>query len=157
VHDGSVTGVPTTPIYAQDPAFLSSSSPETGTSAYASASASSRATSSSPPPPAAATAPARAPRPKTDHTTIERRYRTNLNARITALKRAVPALRVLEPALALPGDTAAVDDRGFIDGVRVARKVSKGNVLGKAGEYIRCGIHVVWWSVVAHADSGPVF
>jgi hypothetical protein len=83
------------------------------------------------------TMPSRSSRPKTDHTTIERRYRTNLNARITALKKAVPALRVLEPTLVLPTDQASVDERGFIDGVRVARKVSKGNVLGKAVEYIR--------------------
>jgi len=31
-----------------------------------------------------------------------------------------------------------VDERGFVDGVKVARKVSKANVLGKAVEYIRC-------------------
>ncbi|KAJ3576316.1 hypothetical protein NP233_g513 [Leucocoprinus birnbaumii] len=37
-----------------------------------------------------------AARPKTSHTTIERRYRTNLNARIQSLRMAVPALRVLE-------------------------------------------------------------
>ena len=31
-----------------------------------------------------------------------------------------------------------VDERGFVDGVKVARKMSKANVLGKATEYIRC-------------------
>jgi hypothetical protein len=35
-------------------------------------------------------------RPKTSRTTIERRYRMNLNARIQGLRMAVPALRVLE-------------------------------------------------------------
>ena len=30
-----------------------------------------------------------------------------------------------------------VDDRGFVDGVKVVRKGSKANVLGKAVEYIR--------------------
>ena len=35
-------------------------------------------------------------RPKTSHITIERRYRTNINARIQSLRMAVPALRVLE-------------------------------------------------------------
>jgi len=30
-----------------------------------------------------------------------------------------------------------VDERGFVDGVKVARKVSKANVLGKAAEYIQ--------------------
>lgn len=77
-------------------------------------------------------------RPKTSHTTIERRYRTNLNARITGLKQAVPALRVLEMKNGAPnvyGDV--VDERGFVDGVKVARKMSKANVLGKATEYIR--------------------
>ncbi|KAG2148885.1 hypothetical protein DEU56DRAFT_782677 [Suillus clintonianus] len=74
-------------------------------------------------------------RPKTSHTTIERRYRTNLNARIQSLKAAVPALRVLDQNTTQEGDT--VDERGYIDGVKVARKGSKANVLGKAVEYIR--------------------
>ncbi|KAH9174673.1 hypothetical protein EDB89DRAFT_1949630 [Lactarius sanguifluus] len=92
-------------------------------------------------------------RPKTSHTTIERRYRTNLNARIQSLKDAVPALRVLEtkekankgqdcpeaeplekPEKLVWNDV--VDERGFVDGVKVARKISKANVLGKAAEYI---------------------
>ena len=93
-------------------------------------------------------------RPKTSHTTIERRYRTNLNARIQSLKDAVPALRVLETkekankgqdgleteSLERPEKTLwndAVDERGFVDGVKVARKISKANVLGKAAEYIQ--------------------
>ena len=74
-------------------------------------------------------------RPKTSHTTIERRYRTNLNARIQSLKAAVPALRVLDQNY--KSDDYKVDDRGYIDGVKVARKGSKANVLGKAVEYIR--------------------
>ncbi|KAF9057131.1 hypothetical protein BJ165DRAFT_1418589 [Panaeolus papilionaceus] len=104
------------------------------------------------------------PRPKTSHTTIERRYRTNLNARIQSLRMAVPALRVLEDrdggngkkikknvkgGIMVKGagigiidseDGSVVDiidDRGFVDGVKVARKCSKANVLGKAVEYIR--------------------
>lgn len=76
-------------------------------------------------------------RAKTSHTTIERRYRTNLNARITGLKQAVPALRVLEPKSASEGYHDVVDSRGFVDGVKVARKMSKANILGKATEYIR--------------------
>ncbi|KAF8970448.1 hypothetical protein BDZ97DRAFT_1914739 [Flammula alnicola] len=111
-----------------------------------------------------ATAPTSAlPRPKTSHTTIERRYRTNLNARIQSLRMAVPALRVLEDRegngkkikknvkgsviIKSAGgsnvdseDGSAVDvidERGFVDGVKVARKCSKANVLGKAVEYIR--------------------
>ncbi|KAG8970717.1 hypothetical protein FRC03_004099 [Tulasnella sp. 419] len=72
-------------------------------------------------------------RPKTSHTTIERRYRTNLNARITALKHAVPALRILDKDL-FPDEK--VDERGYVDGVKAARKSSKASVLGKAVEYI---------------------
>lgn len=34
-----------------------------------------------------------------------------------------------------PNDT--VDGRGFVDGVKVGRKMSKANILGKATEYIR--------------------
>ena len=81
-------------------------------------------------------------RPKTSHTTIERRYRTNLNARITGLKQAVPALRVLEQK---NGNTFGdiVDARGFVDGVKVARKMSKANVLGKATEYIKYGVLIL--------------
>ena len=78
-------------------------------------------------------------RPKTGHTIIERRYRTNLNARITNLKQSVPALRVLEARLN-GKDTSlndTVDERGFVDGVKVGRKMSKANILGKATEYIR--------------------
>ena len=74
-------------------------------------------------------------RPKTSHTTIERRYRTNLNARIQSLKAAVPALRALDQNY--KSGEYKVDDRGYIDGVKVARKGSKANVLGKAVEYIR--------------------
>lgn len=79
-------------------------------------------------------------RPKTSHTTIERRYRTNLNARILALRHAVPALRILEKDQNLnarfPQD--ALDERGFVDGVKAARKASKASILGKAAEYIQC-------------------
>ena len=85
-----------------------------------------------------ACAPAPLTRPKTSHTTIERRYRTNLNARITGLRQAVPALRVLELKDGQPSPyNDVVDARGFVDGVKVARKMSKANILGKATEYIR--------------------
>ncbi|KAF8317165.1 hypothetical protein DL93DRAFT_599622 [Clavulina sp. PMI_390] len=72
-------------------------------------------------------------RTKTSHTTIERRYRTNLNERIIALRRAVPALRILERDK-FPDERA--DERGYVDGVKAARKASKGSILGKAAEYI---------------------
>lgn len=72
-------------------------------------------------------------RTKTSHTTIERRYRTNLNARIVALRHAVPALRILERDK-FPDEK--VDERGYVDGVKAARKASKGSILGKAADYI---------------------
>lgn len=87
-------------------------------------------------------------RPKTSHTTIERRYRTNLNARIQSLRMAVPALRVLEwndgtkkskgtkAKIKAEDGMDVINERGFVDGVKVARKCSKANVLGKAVEYI---------------------
>ncbi|KAJ7864216.1 hypothetical protein B0H14DRAFT_2736465 [Mycena olivaceomarginata] len=111
-----------------------------------------------PPPPAFLTTPVPAPvlsnapiaaaspsRPKTNHSIIERRYRTNLNARIQSLRQAVPALRVVDRAAAMKAGEAGKDDgpedivdsRGFVDGVKVARKCSKTNVIGKAVEYIR--------------------
>ncbi|KZT02946.1 uncharacterized protein LAESUDRAFT_762372 [Laetiporus sulphureus 93-53] len=73
------------------------------------------------------------------HTTVEWRYRTNLNARITGLKQAVPALRVLEAKVNSQENpfNDVVDSRGFVDGVKVTRKMSKANVLGKAAEYIK--------------------
>ncbi|KAJ7070326.1 hypothetical protein B0H15DRAFT_118618 [Mycena belliarum] len=98
-----------------------------------------------PPPAQAAATSSASARPKTSHTTIERRYRTNLNARIQSLRAAVPALRVVDRAAALKAGLPAaetdepdiVDARGFVDGVKVARKCSKATVLGKAVEYIR--------------------
>ncbi|EIN08937.1 hypothetical protein PUNSTDRAFT_143610 [Punctularia strigosozonata HHB-11173 SS5] len=145
-------------------AFLTrpSASPAPASSSSPSSPPCSRA-SSSPTPTHSSNAPSSSPapvitigpsgRPKTDHTTIERRYRTNLNARIQSLKAAVPALRVVEfqkqnsnqvssSAGIVSGPVGnewgdVIDDRGFVDGVKVARKISKANVLGKAVEYIR--------------------
>lgn len=82
-------------------------------------------------------------RPKTSHTTIERRYRTNLNARILALRHAVPALRILDKDHSRRPEFAGdvVDERGFVDGVKAARKASKASILGKAAEYIQYVLH----------------
>ncbi|EJD36284.1 hypothetical protein AURDEDRAFT_117126 [Auricularia subglabra TFB-10046 SS5] len=83
--------------------------------------------------PAAPAPGAKGTRPKTSHTTIERRYRTNLNARILALRNAIPATRILD---AHPQPPCAVDERGYVDGVKAARKGSKATILAKAVEYI---------------------
>ncbi|KAJ7715743.1 hypothetical protein B0H16DRAFT_1804919, partial [Mycena metata] len=83
-------------------------------------------------------------RPKMSHTTIERRYRTNVNARIQSLHQAVLALRIVDRAAVIkagepyPGGDASdpedhIDARGF----KIARKCSKANVFGKAVKYIR--------------------
>ncbi|KAL1704741.1 hypothetical protein EV121DRAFT_259259 [Schizophyllum commune] len=92
--------------------------------------------------------PAPSGRTKTSHTTIERRYRTNLNARILSLRNAVPALRFLEdreprkPSMTTPvndvpnTNPVILDEKGLADGVKPPRKLSKANVLLKATEYI---------------------
>ncbi|KAK0209359.1 hypothetical protein IW262DRAFT_1239326, partial [Armillaria fumosa] len=89
-------------------------------------------------------------RPKMFHTTIECWYRTNLNGRIQSLCMAVPVLCVLEwndgPKKSKgtkakirneEDSTDIIDERGYVDGVKMARKCSKANVLGKAVEYIQ--------------------
>ncbi|KAJ7718326.1 hypothetical protein B0H16DRAFT_1797541 [Mycena metata] len=97
---------------------------------------------SAPPTPATPVQTATQSRPKTSHTTIERRYRTNVNARIQLLHQAVPALRVVDRAAAIKagelyrdGDASDpenhINARGFIDGVKIMCKCSK------AVEYIR--------------------
>ncbi|KAJ7713223.1 hypothetical protein B0H16DRAFT_1811001 [Mycena metata] len=64
-----------------------------------------------------------------------------------SLRQAVPALRVVDRAAAIKagesfngGDASDpedhIDARGFVDGVKIARKRSKANVLGQAVEYI---------------------
>jgi hypothetical protein len=76
-------------------------------------------------------------RTKTSHTTIERRYRDNLNSGMVGLRQAVPALRILDKnILPPPGVIDVIDDRGYVDGVRAAKKNSKSTILGKATEYI---------------------
>ncbi|KAM6492549.1 hypothetical protein JOM56_012273 [Amanita muscaria] len=96
-------------------------------------------------------------RPKTSHTIIERRCRTDFNARIQSPRMAAPALKERkssEPSkvaswskacpvqrepclLEKTGLVDLIDERGYVDGVKVARKCSKANVLGKAVEYIK--------------------
>ncbi len=84
-----------------------------------------------PPPPELPPAPMRN---KNSHTDIERKYRSKLNNRFIALRHAIPALRILEKDR-FPEEK--VDERGYVDGVKAARKASKGSILGKAADYIR--------------------
>ncbi|KZV86655.1 hypothetical protein EXIGLDRAFT_774409 [Exidia glandulosa HHB12029] len=75
-------------------------------------------------------------RPKTSHTATEQKYRKGLEARIIALRTAIPATRILD---ANPEPPCYADERGYVDGVKAVRrgsKVTKGIVLAKAVEYI---------------------
>ncbi|KAK9374830.1 uncharacterized protein V1513DRAFT_458489 [Lipomyces chichibuensis] len=66
---------------------------------------------------------------KTAHNMIEKRYRTNLNDKIAALRDCVPALRC---AVAGSFDDEVED----LDGLAPANKLNKATVLTKATEYI---------------------
>ncbi|TVY85037.1 Sterol regulatory element-binding protein [Lachnellula suecica] len=70
---------------------------------------------------------------KTAHNMIEKRYRTNLNDKIAALRDSVPSLRIMTKS-ARGEDTA--DDREELQGLTPAHKLNKATVLSKATEYI---------------------
>jgi hypothetical protein len=87
--------------------------------------------------PAEGTLAAPTTRPKTAHTTIERRYRTNLNTCIVGLRNSIPAVRYLDKNYKhSSGVLDKPDERGFVDGVKAARKISKATIMSKAREYI---------------------
>ncbi|KAI8096973.1 uncharacterized protein BX664DRAFT_356267 [Halteromyces radiatus] len=89
---------------------------------------------------------------KTAHNAIERRYRNNINDRITELKNAVPALLHAKPKdrhhstnnnnnkrnRLNDDDDDDIGDDGeeYLDGVAVATKLNKATILRKATEYI---------------------
>lgn len=68
---------------------------------------------------------------KSSHNMIEKRYRTNINDKINALRDAVPALRVLVDS----GDDEVDDNE--LDGLQPAKKLNKATILSKATEYIK--------------------
>ncbi|KAI8977930.1 hypothetical protein BDB01DRAFT_291415 [Pilobolus umbonatus] len=80
---------------------------------------------------------------KSAHNAIERRYRNNINDRISELKNAVPALvhaKVIKSGTKR-SRTEDEDDDGedgeeYLDGVAVANKLNKATILRKATEYI---------------------
>ncbi|EOD53146.1 putative sterol regulatory element binding protein sre1 protein [Neofusicoccum parvum UCRNP2] len=72
---------------------------------------------------------------KTAHNMIEKRYRTNLNDKIAALRDSVPSLRVMSRANGGNGDEE--DDPEDLEGLTPAHKLNKATVLSKATEYIR--------------------
>ncbi|KEY66883.1 hypothetical protein S7711_05237 [Stachybotrys chartarum IBT 7711] len=71
---------------------------------------------------------------KTAHNMIEKRYRTNLNDKIAALRDSVPSLRIMSKS-ARGEDTT--EDREELHGLAPAHKLNKATVLSKATEYIR--------------------
>ncbi|KAF2746243.1 hypothetical protein M011DRAFT_404683 [Sporormia fimetaria CBS 119925] len=71
---------------------------------------------------------------KTAHNMIEKRYRTNLNDKINALREAVPSLRVM---LRQNGGQEDEDEPEDLEGLTPAHKLNKATVLTKATEYIR--------------------
>ncbi|KAF1981586.1 hypothetical protein K402DRAFT_398348 [Aulographum hederae CBS 113979] len=70
---------------------------------------------------------------KTAHNMIEKRYRTNLNDKIAALRDSVPSLR----QLSRPNGQLEDDDDEDLEGLTPAHKLNKATVLSKATEYIK--------------------
>ncbi|OBT67881.1 hypothetical protein VE03_02592 [Pseudogymnoascus sp. 23342-1-I1] len=71
---------------------------------------------------------------KTAHNMIEKRYRTNLNDKILALRDSVPSLRVMTKSARGSDGSTEVED---LEGLIPAHKLNKATVLSKATEYIR--------------------
>ncbi|TGZ81596.1 hypothetical protein EX30DRAFT_249864 [Ascodesmis nigricans] len=70
---------------------------------------------------------------KTAHNMIEKRYRTNLNDKIAALRDSVPSLRIMAGTSKMGED----DEEEDLEGLAPAHKLNKATVLAKATEYIR--------------------
>ncbi|KFY04795.1 hypothetical protein O988_00508 [Pseudogymnoascus sp. VKM F-3808] len=79
--------------------------------------------------------PPRPPLKKTAHNMIEKRYRTNLNDKIAALRQSVPSLRATEKSLSGKGKKL-VDMIEDLDGLVPPNKLNKATILHKATEYI---------------------
>lgn len=95
---------------------------------------SSSRSSTSPPP---ATRRHCSPPKKTAHNMIEKRYRTNLNDKIAALRDSVPALRVMVHRLEQHEPEGLEDGLDEdLGGLAPAHKLNKATILSKATEYI---------------------
>lgn len=78
---------------------------------------------------------AKPPVKKRPHNVIEKRYRANLNERITELRDSVPSLRTVKKAQA--GGDAGSSDNEDLDGLTPSNKLNKASILTKAVEYIK--------------------
>jgi len=73
----------------------------------------------------------RQPVKKTAHNMIEKRYRTNLNDKIAALRDSVPSLRIISRK-----NSRGEEVQEDLQGLTPAHKLNKATVLSKATEYI---------------------
>ncbi|KFY32343.1 hypothetical protein V493_00291 [Pseudogymnoascus sp. VKM F-4281 (FW-2241)] len=80
--------------------------------------------------------PPRPPLKKTAHNMIEKRYRTNLNDKIAALRQSVPSLRATEKTLGGKGSRKMAEMIEDLDGLIPPNKLNKATILSKATEYI---------------------
>ncbi|PVH77105.1 hypothetical protein DL98DRAFT_424388 [Cadophora sp. DSE1049] len=84
---------------------------------------------------------------KTAHNMIEKRYRTNLNDKIAALRDSVPSLRIMTKS-ARGEDTA--DDREELQGLTPAHKLNKATVSWVGFQYfLFCGASRLVWHLTA--------
>ncbi|MCJ1286443.1 hypothetical protein MMC26_005788 [Xylographa opegraphella] len=74
---------------------------------------------------------------KTSHNVIEKRYRSNLNEKITMLRDSIPVLRVSAQRAAARDGSSDTEDSQYGDGPTSKVKLNKATVLTKATEYIK--------------------
>ena len=74
---------------------------------------------------------------KTSHNVIEKRYRSNLNDKIAALRESIPALRSVGQRVPAKDGSSDSEGPAMVDGSISRLKLNKATVLAKATEYIR--------------------